>query len=77
LIADKAYDSDKFREELDKRDIAVCIPSRARRREPLPYDKELYKQRNRIERMFGRLKDWRRITVAPTASSPPSAWRPR
>jgi transposase len=30
---------------------------------PIPYDAELYKQRNRIERMFGRLKDWRRIAT--------------
>ena len=30
---------------------------------PIVYDADLYKQRNRIERMFGRLKDWRRIAT--------------
>ena len=30
---------------------------------PVAYDAELYKQRNRIERMFGRLKDWQRIAT--------------
>ena len=28
---------------------------------PIPYDRILYRQRHRIENMFGRLKDWRRI----------------
>jgi len=63
LIADKAYDSDALRAALDERGIAVCIPPRAQRRRPLPYDKNLYKQRNRIERMFSKLKDWRRIAM--------------
>ena len=40
-----------------------CIPGRAKRKEPVVYDSELYKSRNLIERMFGRLKDWRRIAT--------------
>jgi transposase len=40
-----------------------CIPGRANRNEPIDYDEDLYKQRNRIERMFGRLKDWRCIAT--------------
>ena len=46
LIADKAYESDALRAALDERGIAVCIPPRAQRRRPLPYDKNLSEQRN-------------------------------
>ena len=63
LIADKGYDSDWFREALTDLEIAPCIPGRSNRKAPIPYDADLYKQRNRIERMFGRLKDWRRIAT--------------
>ena len=63
LIADKGYDSDWFREALADLKITPCIPGRANRKAPIPYDADLYKQRNRIERMFGRLKDWRRIAT--------------
>ena len=63
LIADKGYDSDWFREALTDLEITPCIPGRANRKAPIPYDTELYKQRNRIERMFARLKDWRRIAT--------------
>ena len=58
LLADRGYDSNWFREALAARDIEPCIPGRKNRKEPIEYDTELYKQRNRIERMFGRLKDW-------------------
>ena len=40
-----------------------CIPSTKSRMVPLPYDKLLYRQRHRIENMFGRLKDWRRVAT--------------
>jgi putative transposase len=63
LIADKGYDSDWFREALTELEITPCIPGRANRKAPVPYDANLYKQRNRIEPMFGRLKDWRRIAT--------------
>ena len=63
LIADKGYDSDRFRAALASRNITPCIPGRASRKQAIPYDSELYKQRNLIERMFGRLKDWRRIAT--------------
>ena len=44
-------------------DTGSCIPGRANRKEPVVYDIELYKSRNLIERLFGRLKDWRRIAT--------------
>ncbi len=63
LIADKGYDSDWFRQALENLGIEPCIPSRTGRRNPIQHDQKLYKQRNVIERMFGRLKDWRRIAT--------------
>ena len=36
-------------------------PSKINRKVPIPHDRQLYRQRHRIENMFGRLKDWRRI----------------
>jgi transposase len=41
----------------------AVIPSTTSRRQPIPYDKRLYRQRNLIERMFARLKDFRRIAT--------------
>jgi transposase len=61
LLADKGYDADWFREALANRNIAACIPSKSNRKAPIPHDAVLYKQRHRIETMFGRLKDWRRV----------------
>lgn len=63
LIADRGYDADWLRDALCERDIAPCIPPRINRVEPIAYDTELYKRRNLVERMFGRLKDWRRISM--------------
>ncbi len=39
------------------------IPSSARRKQPRPLDREAYRRRNLIERMFCRLKDFRRIAT--------------
>ena len=61
LLADKGYDADWFREALEQRGIEPCIPPKANRKVLIPYDKVLYKCRNKIENMFGKLKDWRRI----------------
>ena len=63
LIADKRHDSDWFRQALMSLGIEPCIPGRNGRKKPVEYDEHTYKQRNRIERMFGRLKDWRRIAT--------------
>ena len=61
LLADKGYDADWFRAALAKRRITPCIPSKANRKTAIPHNAVLYKQRHKIENMFGRLKDWRRI----------------
>jgi transposase len=61
LLADKGYDADGFREARAKRRTAACIPSKSNRKVTIPHDTLLYKQRHRIENMFGRIKDWRRV----------------
>ena len=61
MLADRGYDADWFRSALAKRGITPCIPSKSNRITPIPHDKALYRQRHRIENMFGRPKDWRRI----------------
>lgn len=63
LLADRGYDSDWFRQALAERGIAPCIPSTRSRKQPIPYDKGLYRQRHWIENMFAKLKDWRRIAM--------------
>jgi transposase len=61
LLGDRGYDADWFRQALADRGITACIPPKANRKVAIPHDKALYRQRHRIENMFGKLKDWRRI----------------
>ncbi len=61
LLGDKGYDADWFRQTLSGRGITPCIPSKSNRKVQIEYDKTLYRQRHKIENMFGRLKDWRRV----------------
>lgn len=63
LLADKAYDADSLRNWLAERRIKAVIPSTASRRTPYPLDRRIYRRRNVIERLFGRLKNWRRIAT--------------
>lgn len=63
LIADKGYDSDEFRGALHAKGIEPCIPPTSNRKVSITYDARLYRQRSKIEIMFGRLKDWRRIAM--------------
>jgi transposase len=63
LLVDRGCDADWFRDALEEKGITPCIPGRKYRTKPLKYDKRRYKSRNRIEIMFGRLKDWRRAAA--------------
>ncbi|REC55791.1 IS5/IS1182 family transposase, partial [Rhodosalinus sediminis] len=63
LLADRGYDADWFCHALDDKGIAACIPARRGRKKPAKHDATLYKQRHRIENLFARLKDWRRIAT--------------
>lgn len=63
LLGDRGYDADWFREALQDKGIRACIPGRKQRKTTVRYDKRRYRRRNRIEIMFGRLKDWRRVAT--------------
>lgn len=63
LLGDRGYDADWFRNALQEKGITPCIPGRKSRNKTIKYDKRRNKSRNRIEIMFGRLKDWRRVAT--------------
>jgi transposase len=63
MLADKGYDSDEVRSALLLKGILPVIPPRSNRKEPITCDFRAYKDRNRIERMFNRLKQARRIAT--------------
>jgi len=63
LLADKAYDADSLRQWLTEAKIKAVIPSTAARKIPYPLDRKAYRRRNVIERLFCRLKNWRRIAT--------------
>ena len=67
VLADKAFDSDAIRDFcLEDLDALPVIPNRANRKEPWYWDEamaESYKQRNRIERAFGKAKQFRRFAT--------------
>jgi len=63
LIADRGYDSATFREALLAKGIEPCIPSSRSRKIPFEYDRVLYRQRHKVENLFAKLKDWRRIAT--------------
>jgi len=63
LLADRGYDADWFRAALKDKGIEPCIPPKKNRKIQIEYDKTLYKQRHKVENMFGKLKDWRRIAT--------------
>ena len=63
LIADRGYDAKHLREFLAEQQAEAVIPSTKSRREPIPHDVVAYRDRNRIERMWCRLKDWRRVAT--------------
>jgi transposase len=63
LIADRAYDARSFRDWLSEHGCQPVIPPNPTRKHPHTYDPQIYKQRNLVERMFCRLKDFRRIAT--------------
>jgi transposase len=63
LIADRGYDANHLRRRLAAQHTEAVIPSTTSRIRPIPYNRQAYKARNRIERMWCRIKDWRRIAT--------------
>ena len=63
MLADKGYDSDDVRASLLLKGILPVIPPKANRKEAIACDFHAYKDRNRVERMFNKLKQFRRIAT--------------
>ena len=63
LIADKAYDARSLRDWLKSRKVIATIPSMATRTVPYKHSRIAYRRRNGIERLFGHLKNWRRVAT--------------
>lgn len=63
LLADKGYDTDAIREELAKADVEAVIPAKSNRRTPITHDRKKYRWRNLVERLFNKLKNWRRVAT--------------
>jgi|TARA_B100001971_G_scaffold178242_1_gene173060 transposase len=63
VIADKGYDSDTILGFINQQGTIAVIPPKSNRKTQRRYDRELYKERNLIERAFNRLKGWRRIAT--------------
>lgn len=63
LAGDKGYSSPTARARLRRRHIRPIIPSRKDQRCQLGFDRDAYRQRNKIERLFNRLKQARRIAT--------------
>jgi transposase len=63
ILADKAYDSNALRAVIADMGAEVVIPSNRSRKVIIPHDLTTYRQRNRIERCFSRLKHFRRFAT--------------
>lgn len=63
LLADRAYDAASLRDWLAERGTEPVIPPNPTRKNPHAYGRDAYRGRNLIERMFCRLKDFRRIAT--------------
>lgn len=63
LLADRGYDADHLRRRLAAQGATAVIPARSRRKAPSSHDPALYRQRNTVERLWARLKDYRRVAT--------------
>jgi transposase len=58
---DKAYEGDETRQLVLELEMTPVVPPKSNRLTPWEYDREMYKKRNEVERLFRRLKGFRRI----------------
>jgi len=61
LVMDRAYEDNETRQLALDLGFVPCVPPKSNRVEPWEYDREMYKRRNEVERLFRRLKGFRRI----------------
>ena len=63
VVADKAYDGDALRAGCVDRGVGTVIPNKVNRVDPWPFDPAAYRDRNKVERLFGKLKGFRRVAT--------------
>ena len=61
LLMDSAYEGNDMRELAHCMGFVPVVPPNPKRCQPWDYDKTLYRRRNEVERLFRRLKAWRRV----------------
>jgi transposase len=63
VVGDKGFDGDRQRGACIDRGVCPVIPNRSNRTAPWPFDEAGYKDRNRVERLFGKVKQFRRVAT--------------
>ena len=63
ILMDKAYEGEAARLSALSRGFIPVVPPKSNRKNPWDYDRELYKRRNEVERLFRRLKGFRRVAT--------------
>jgi putative transposase len=62
-LADKGYDANHLHEKIAESGSEIVIPPKRNRKIQRPYDTDLYKERNLVERFFNKLKQFRRVAT--------------
>jgi len=62
-VGDKGFDGEPQRRACREREVVPVIPAKSNRVDPEPLDMAAYRERNRIERLFGKLKEFRRVAT--------------
>lgn len=63
MLADKSYDADRIRSLIEEQGATPNIPAKSNRKMEAVLQQKVYRQRNRIERFFSKLKHFRRIAT--------------
>jgi len=63
VLADKAYDAEWVRAMIEAQDAVPIIPNRSTAKTPYAFSPDLYRLRNRVERFFNKLNQFRRIAT--------------
>jgi len=63
VLADKGYDADYLIRQIQSQGAIAVIPPKKNRRQQREYDVFLYKERNQVERLFNKLKNFRRVAT--------------
>ena len=61
MLMDRAYEGAPMRQSVRNMGLEPVVPPKSNRKKPWEYDKEAYKKRNEVERLFRRVKAYRHI----------------